>query len=210
MKALIYKDLMAQKKAMALLVAVITFMGTYMYSQGKPFLLPLVFVLIPIIMLSILFGTDMQSKADLYIIPSPLKRRTIVLSRYAIVWGFACIGALISILIILFSKNNDFPIPWYLVASFSLLLNTLGAIVQLPLMYKFGIEKAKLIFMLIYFSFFATMAYIGENKELITGLIHKIAGLHVPVISLIVLTITIVFNLTSFLISATIYERMEF
>lgn len=85
MKALIYKDLVALKKTGLLslvILAVVCFIGI---RQEAVLMLPFIFVLIPVILLGILFGSDTQSRVDSYIIPGPVKRSTIVLSRYSFV-----------------------------------------------------------------------------------------------------------------------------
>jgi hypothetical protein len=210
MKALIYKDLMAQKKTLALTVILILVLTTDKIFEGSLMLLPLLFLLLPIILVRILFGTDMQCGIDKYIIPAPVKRKTIVLSRYALVWGMAGIGVIVAIIVGLFDKNLSAALPWYLIAPVMLLLNTIGAGIQLPLIYKFGMDKSNIVFMLIYFSFFGAMSYVGKNKELIAELISKLTTLNIGVISLIIFAIAIIFNLASFYMAAAVYERTEF
>ena len=74
MKALIYKDLVALKKTGLLslvILAVVCFIGIW---QEAVLMLPFIFVLVPVILLGILFGSDTQSRVDSYIIPGPVKR----------------------------------------------------------------------------------------------------------------------------------------
>lgn len=54
--------------------------GFYTVRQGNVMALPLMFILVPLILLGMLWGSDTQSNVDQYIIPGPVKRRTIVLS----------------------------------------------------------------------------------------------------------------------------------
>ena len=91
MKALIYKDIVSLKKALAALVGIVLVLSFVFFTRGQVHLLPLFFVLIPIILVGLFFGKDTLSNVDQYIIPSPVRRSTIVLSRYAIVC-FGCHG----------------------------------------------------------------------------------------------------------------------
>lgn len=211
MIALIYKDLIALKKALFSLVSIMFFVGFYTVRQGKILTLPLMFILIPLILLGMLWGSDTQSNVDQYIIPGPVKRRTIVLSRYVVVWIVAVIGTLFTILLKLFLKDGTLlKIPWYLIAVAMPLLITIISVIQLPLMYKFGAEKARLVFVALYFIVFAFFSYIGGNKELVAGFINKLILLDPRIIGLAIMGVTLLLNTISFALSTVIYSKKEF
>ena len=211
MKALMYKDLVALKKALLSLVLVMLFVGFYTVRQGNIMTLPLMFILVPLILLGMLFGSDAQSNVDQYIITSPVKRRTIVLSRYAFVWIVAIVGTLFTILLKLFLKDGVLlELPWYLIVVTMPLLVTIISVIQLPLMYKFGTEKARLIFVALYFVVFAIFSYIGGNKDLIAGFIDKLILLDLKIIGLAIMGFTLLINVISFALSTSIYAKKEF
>ncbi len=211
MIALMYKDLAALKKALVLLVIILFLVGFYTVHQGKVMTLPLMFMLVPLILIGMLWGSDTKSNVDQYIIPGPIKRRTIVLSRYAFVWIIAVIGALFAVSLKLFVKDSALSeIPWYVIAAAMLLLATAISVIQLPLMYKFGAEKARLIFVALYFIVFAFFSYIGGNKDLIVKLLDRLILLDLRIIGLAIMGVTLLLNTISFTISAAIYAKKEF
>ncbi|HHX19374.1 MAG TPA: ABC-2 transporter permease [Clostridiaceae bacterium] len=211
MIALMYKDLVALKKALFLLVIILFLVGFYTMQQGKVMALPLMFMLVPLILIGMLWGSDTKSNVDQYIIPGPIKRRTIVLSRYAFVWIVAVIGAVFAVLLKLFAKDSVLSeIPWYLIAVALLFLTTVVSVIQLPLMYKFGAEKARLIFVALYFIVFAFFSYVGGNKDLIIKLFDRLILFDLRIIGLAILGVTFLLNAVSFTLSAAIYAKKEF
>ncbi|MGI6579089.1 MAG: ABC-2 transporter permease [Saccharofermentanales bacterium] len=211
MIALIYKDLIALRKALFSLVFIMFIVGFITVQQGNIITLPMMFILIPLILLGMLWGSDTKSNVDQYIIPGPVTRRTIVLSRYVFVWIVAVIGTLFTILLKLFLRDGILlEIPWYLIAVTMPLLVTAISMIQLPLMYKFGAEKARLIFVVLYFVVFALFSYIGSNKELIAKFMDKLTLLDLKIIGLAVMGVTLLLNIVSFALSTTIYTKKEF
>lgn len=211
MKALIYKDLIALKKTVLFLLAVLAVVSFGAFRQRAVLMLPMIFVLIPIILLGILFGSDTQSRSDLYIISGPIKRRSIVLSRYAFVWCIALIGILFTIALKLLANEEVLAeIPYHLIVTTMLLFTTLIAVIQLPLMYKFGAEQGRLIFLVLYFTIFALFTYIGGQKEFLSELMSNLKNINLSVISLILIGITLLLNGASFALSVTIYAKKEF
>jgi hypothetical protein len=211
MIALIYKDLIALRKALFSLVFIMFIVGFITVRQGNIMTLPLMFILVPLILLGMLWGSDTKSNVDQYIIPGPVTRKTIVLSRYVFVWIVAVIGTLFTILLKLFLKDGILlEIPWYLIAVTMPLLVTAISMIQLPLMYKFGAEKARLIFVVLYFVVFALFSYIGGNKELIAKFMDKLILLDLKIIGLAVMGVTLLLNIVSFALSTTIYTKKEF
>ncbi|HHU53340.1 MAG TPA: ABC-2 transporter permease [Clostridiaceae bacterium] len=211
MIALIYKDLVALRKALFSLIFIMFIVGFLTVRQGNIMTLPLMFILVPLILLGMLWGSDTKSNVDQYIIPGPVTRRTIVFSRYVFVWIVAVIGTLFTILLKLFLRDGILlEIPWYLIAVTMPLLITIISVIQLPLMYKFGAEKARLIFVVLYFVVFALFSYIGSNKELIAKFMDKLILLDLKIIGLAIMGVTILLNIISFALSTAIYTKKEF
>ncbi|MGB4610038.1 MAG: ABC-2 transporter permease [Saccharofermentanales bacterium] len=211
MIALIYKDLVALRKALFSLIFIMFIVGFLTVRQGNIMTLPLMFILVPLILLGMLWGSDTKSNVDQYIIPGPVTRKTIVLSRYVFVWIVAVIGTLFTILLKLFLRDGILlEIPWYLIAVTMPLLVTAISMIQLPLMYKFGAEKARLIFVVLYFVVFALFSYIGGNKELIAKFMDKLILLDLRLIGLAILGVSLLLNIVSFALSTAIYTKKEF
>ena len=209
MKALIYKDLISIKNALLLQFAVIIGLGIYFYKENQLVLIPLFFILVPVIILGMLFGMDNQYSTNKYLIASGISRKKIVLSRYTIIWAMSLLAILISLLVG-FNKNpltKDVPI--ILILSALLLITSIVGVFELPLMYKFGAEKARFIFVILYFIVFAFFSTISSNKEWVLEYINKGLTMDKTLLALVIFVVTIIFHIISVLISIKIFENKE-
>ena len=209
MKALIYKDLISIKNALLLQFAVIIGLGIYFYKENQLVLIPLFFILIPIILLGMVFGIDNQYSTDKYLISSGISRKKIVFSRYTIIW-FMSIFAMALSFIVGFNKNPlTKEIPLILILSSLFFITSIVGVVELPLMYKFGAEKARLVFVILYFVVFAFFSTISSNKEWLLEYVNKGLTMDKTLLSLIIFTITIIVHTISVFISIKIFENKE-
>lgn len=209
MKALIYKDLISIKNALLLQFAVIIGLGIYFYKENQLVLIPLFFILIPIILLGMVFGIDNQYSTDKYLISSGISRKKIVFSRYTIIW-FMSIFAMALSFVVGFNKNPlTKEIPLILILSSLFFITSIVGVVELPLMYKFGAEKARLVFVILYFLVFAFFSTISSNKEWLLEYVNKGLTMDKTLLSLIIFAITIIVHSISVFISIKIFENKE-
>ena len=209
MKALIYKDLISIKNALLLQFAVIIGLGIYFYKENQLVLIPLFFILIPIILLGMVFGIDNQYSTDKYLISSGISRKKIVFSRYTIIW-FMSLFAMALSFVVGFNKNPlTKEIPLILILSSLFFITSIVGVVELPLMYKFGAEKARLVFVILYFVVFAFFSTISSNKEWLLEYVNKGLTMDKTLLSLIIFAITIIVHTLSVFISIKIFENKE-
>ena len=209
MKALIYKDLISIKNALLLQFVIIIALGIYFYKENQLVLIPLFFILVPVIILGMLFGMDNQYSTNKYLIASGISRKKIVLSRYTIIWAMSLLAILISLLVG-FNKNPlTKDVPLILILSALLLVTSIVGVFELPLMYKFGAEKARFIFVILYFIVFAFFSTISSNKEWILEYINKGLTMDKTLLALVIFVVTIIFHIISVLISIKIFENKE-
>ena len=209
MKALIYKDLISIKNALLLQFVVIIGLGIYFYKENQLVLIPLFFILIPIIVLGMVFGIDNQYSTDKYLISSGISRKKIVFSRYTIIW-FMSLFAIALSFVVGFNKNSlTKEIPLILILSSLFFITSIVGVVELPLMYKFGAEKARLVFVILYFVVFAFFSTISSNKEWLLEYVNKGLTMDKTLLSLIIFTITIIVHALSVFISIKIFENKE-
>lgn len=209
MKALIYKDLISIKNALLLQFAVIIGLGIYFYKENQLVLIPLFFILIPIILLGMVFGIDNQYSTDKYLISSGISRKKIVFSRYTIIW-FMSLFAIALSFVVGFNKNPlTKEIPLILILSSLFFITSIVGVVELPLMYKFGAEKARLVFVILYFLVFAFFSTISSNKEWLLEYVNKGLTMDKTLLSLIIFAITIIVHSISVFISIKIFENKE-
>lgn len=209
MKALIYKDLISIKNALLLQFVIIIALGIYFYKENQLVLIPLFFILVPVIILGMVFGMDNQYSTNKYLIASGISRKKIVLSRYTIIWAMSLLAILISLLVG-FNKNPlTKDVPLILILSALLLITSIVGVFELPLMYKFGAEKARFIFVILYFIVFAFFSTISSNKEWILEYINKGLTMDKTLLALVIFVVTIIFHIISVLISIKIFENKE-
>lgn len=209
MKALIYKDLISIKNALLLQFVVIIGLGIYFYKENQLVLIPLFFILIPIILLGMVFGIDNQYSTDKYLISSGISRKKIVFSRYTIIW-FMSLFAMALSFVVGFNKNPlTKEIPLILILSSLFFITSIVGVVELPLMYKFGAEKARLVFVILYFVVFAFFSTISSNKEWLLEYVNKGLTMDKTLLSLIIFAITIIVHALSVFISIKIFENKE-
>lgn len=209
MKALIYKDLISIKNALLLQFAVIIGLGLYFYKENQLVLIPLFFILIPIILLGMVFGVDNQYSTNKYLISSGISRKKIVFSRYTIIW-FMSLFAMALSFVVGFNKNPlTKEIPLILLISSLFFITSIVGVVELPLMYKFGAEKARFIFVILYFIVFAFFSTISSNKEWLLEYVNKGLTMDKTLLSLIIFAITIIVHSISVFISIKIFENKE-
>lgn len=209
MKALIYKDLISIKNALLLQFVIIIALGIYFYKENQLVLIPLFFILVPVIILGMVFGIDNQYSTNKYLISSGISRKKIVFSRYTIIW-FMSLFAIALSFVVGFNKNPlTKEIPLILILSSLFFITSIVGVVELPLMYKFGAEKARLVFVILYFLVFAFFSTISSNKEWLLEYVNKGLTMDKTLLSLIIFTITIIVHALSVFISIKIFENKE-
>lgn len=209
MKALIYKDLISIKNALLLQFVIIVGLGIYFYKENQLVLIPLFFILVPVILLGMVFGIDNQYSTNKYLISSGISRKKIVISRYMIIL-FMSLFAIGLSFVVGFDKNPlTKEIPMLLILSSLFFITSIVGVVELPLMYKFGAEKARFIFVILYFIVFAFFSTVSSNKEWLLEYINKGLSMDKTILTLLIFVTTIIIHLLSIFSSIKIFENKE-
>lgn len=141
MNAIIFNDIVVNKKSLLLLVALVSlfvFLGNE-YAA-------LIFLVAPLSLLSILFNSDLKNGTYLFLFTSPIKKSDLILSRLFFPIIFGIIGGMFNF-IYLYKKTN-IQTNYILLISVSLLiLNLLSASFFILIISKFGPDQSKLVFM---------------------------------------------------------------
>ena len=210
MKALIYKDLISIKKALILQFVIIIGLGLYFYKENQLVLIPLFFILVPVILLGMVFGIDNQYSTNKYLVSSGISRKKIVISRYLIILFMSVLAIGLSF-VVGFDKNPlTKEIPMLLILSSLFFITSIVGVVELPLMYKFGAEKARFIFVILYFIVFAFFSTISSNKEWLLEYINKGLSMDKTILTLLIFVTTIIIHLLSIFSSIKIFENKDF
>ncbi|WP_049689956.1 ABC-2 transporter permease [Anaerococcus jeddahensis] len=209
MKALIYKDLISIKNALLLQFVIIVGLGIYFYKENQLVLIPLFFILVPVILLGMVFGMDNQYSTNKYLISSGISRKKIVISRYMIIL-FMSLFAIGLSFVVGFDKNPlTKEIPLILILSALFFITSIVGVVELPLMYKFGAEKARLVFVILYFIVFAFFSTVSSNKEWLLEYINKGLTMNKTLLALLIFILTIIIHALSVFSSIKIFENKE-
>lgn len=223
-QGLIMKDLLQLKNYKKTLISFIfIFCATsiiQLFSGGGTNLLSILPVMITLGfgMFSIAsFNYDEMSKTDRYIRSLPISIKEIVLSKYLFAIGSTIIGALIGIpltiiLSALFARGE------LLINLFEIVFVSLGGIlglsiieaIQIPCIYKFGAEKARMQIFII------TIVLLVVFALLIGGIFYwlerwaiDISSLK-PIVPFVLVGLIVLVYHTSYKIAYKIYEKKEF
>ncbi len=210
MKALIYKDLVAVKKYFILFTLAILATIIYSFKEGQILIIMGLFTLIPIALTSTFFDVDLKSNINQYLIGLGIDRKRIVISRYAIIWIFGIFAMLI---VLIFNikypdSKENFNLP--LILSLTLFLTNFVCPFQLPFMYKYGSQKARMIFTLIYFLIFLGVNQIWKNNQIAIDFINKVSNFNLNFLSIIIVGITVLLNVVSLKLSIHFYKNKDF
>lgn len=208
MKALIYKDLVAVKKYFILFTLIILAMIFYSFKEGQILIIMGFFILIPIALVNTFFDVDLKSNINQYLIGLGIDRKRIVISRYAIIWIFGIFSLLVVVLFNVKYPDKIFHLPLSL--SLMLFLTNFVCLVQLPFMYKFGSQKSRMVFTLIYFLIFIGVNHIRKNNQIVIDFINKGLHLNLNLISLIILGLTVLLSAISLTLSIKAFKNKDF
>ncbi len=190
MKGLILKDLFNLKKQGKVYILFIAFYSLIAFSTGdSSFLGVMIFIfctLLPVTALSY----DERAQWDKYGLTMPIDRKDMVISKYIL--GIIC--AIIGLVLMLIFSTI---LPSDMEGNVSLLVSLFGASVillsiVLPINFKFGVEKGRLLMMLIFFLPAAIiMALAKSNASIPVDKIIDIIPYALPIISVITLIISL-------------------
>ncbi|MDO4666169.1 MAG: ABC-2 transporter permease [Actinomycetaceae bacterium] len=209
MRAAFYKDLVANRTnliVLGMITAVMTGLGIY---ANQLIIFPFLFGMIGMLHFTGTFARDSESKVNRTILAGPTARSELVNLNYLITLilgaaAFTITGALAFIMAEMPWKNT------VLVASFAFAATLLLVIIQLPLFYKYGPEKARFFLVAVFIVVFAGSSFIGSDKQVIFDWIAK-ALTWPPLASAgILLAATLAFTAASLWLSRRIVADQEF
>ena len=211
MKGLILKDLLNLKGNIKFILLFIIMFG-FMSSLGDGNVNNFIGVIIVLCTTMIVstFSYDDLNKWDSYVLTMPINRNDIVLSKYLTMLIFSFIGVLVSLIVsvtIGYFKNT-------LILNETLLINALilsisvgfGSLI-LPLIYKFGTERARLLMILCFLVPTLALLVFKSILENISSPISIEIILNTLVYSLPF--VAILLFVISYFISSKIYSKKE-
>ena len=211
MKGLILKDLLNLKGNIKFILLFIIMFG-FMSSLGDGNVNNFIGVIIVLCTTMIVstFSYDDLNKWDSYVLTMPINRNDIVLSKYLTMLIFSFIGVLVSLIVsvtIGYCKNTLILNETLLINALILSISVCFGSLILPLIYKFGTERARLLMILCFLVPTLALLVFKSILENISSPISIEIILNTLVYSLPF--VAILLFVISYFISSKIYSKKE-
>ncbi|HBG5209276.1 TPA: ABC-2 transporter permease [Clostridioides difficile] len=211
MKGLILKDLLNLKGNIKFILLFIIMFG-FMSSLGDGNVNNFIGVIIVLCTTMIVstFSYDDLNKWDSYVLTMPINRNDIVLSKYLTMLIFSFIGVLVSLIVsvtIGYFKNTIILNETLLINALILSISVCFGSLILPLIYKFGTERARLLMILCFLVPTLALLVFKSILENISSPISIEIILNTLVYSLPF--VAILLFVISYFISSKIYSKKE-
>lgn len=206
MKGILYKDFLVLKKQGVIILGCLLLYGIIALFGGNDssiFSFAVVFLgtMLPVTALAY----DEQAKWDKYALSMPVSRTEMVVSKYLLCLIVFAVAGILNLGVELIQKKGIIDMDAVLVSLAVLSLGILYVSVMLPLLFRFGVEKGRLMILLVVFvpaGIFMLLDWAGvsvpkSNTEMTVLL--KI----LPVVALAALILSV-------LVSVAIYQKKEF
>jgi hypothetical protein len=208
-KGLLIKDLLVLRKTgriFLMLIGLYLVMSIFMHTDMGPMM---VFICG---MLSIsTFAYDEQAKWDGYALTMPVSKRDLVLSKYVVAIILCFVGAVAGAVLSVASKLNAPLINWnsiLITSGVALCASYLFNSLALPLLYKFGAEKSRVVLLACYaVPLIAASLVLNELEKSSGALLRLQSLLNLGAILLPFVTIAVLF--LSYRISLHIFNKKD-
>lgn len=209
MKGLLYKDFYCLKQNLKYIFVVLLLYGFIFIPQGNSGILGAIVIIFPMLVITTL-SYDHAGKWNRFALTMPITRKMLVRSKYILFLIMLLFGMLVGVIFsltsMLFHRNFDVietGLEMGAVAATALWSGTL----LLPLIYRFGVERARL-FLLLLFALFGggimASVSIAKNSSFPTFTPQQLT-----LFTGIFLIVSIVCYAISYCISVKIYQRKE-
>lgn len=216
---LVLKDIMIQKKQIVfafayLLLIMFAFqsLGEVMFSAG------IVAFTYMLVMTSCAF--EDKNKADVMLNSLPLKKSTIVLAKYASVFVYFVLGTAAYSILTSILGIMELPIKIYPLT----LKNFIGGLVgvslmsgiYLPVFFKVGYTRSKILNFILFFVFFFGISYLMgifkeyQNSALLKNIAELLQNNGDAVIAAIIFVLILIIEAVSYYVSLKLYKSREF
>lgn len=206
MKGILYKDFLVLKKQGVIILGCLLLYGIIALFGGDDssiFSFAVVFLgtMLPVTALAY----DEQAKWDKYALSMPVSRTEMVVSKYLLCLIVFAVAGILNLSVELIQKKGIIDMDAVLVSLVVLSLGILYVSVMLPLLFRFGVEKGRLMILLVVFvpvGIFMLLDWAGvsmpKSDTEITALLKIL-----PVVALAALILSV-------LVSVAIYQKKEF
>ena len=213
MAGLIYKDFCLMSKSGKMLLLMLAIFGVVGIFQGEPgFFLGMIEMLMIILPVNC-FSYDRAAEWDAFVAASPVGRQKAVAARYLWTFIISALGAM-STLLLGFAATLIHPeilfreILWS--GGFGLSVSLFAMGVMMPIIYKYGVEKSRMVMMLLFLIPFVTMMLVSSMMKAGWAIsLPEISDAAAEQALIVVLPGVMLFYGLSYLLSVRVYNRKE-
>lgn len=206
MKGLILKDLLNLKGTFKTLGVMMLLFTVVFVPAGNDFIFGIIIVMLAMMVITTMSYDDL-AKWDSYALTMPVTRKEMVLSKYLVLGILTISGAILSLIVGIMEimiMGRSFSMEILAIIGVLLLIALVFGSLMLPLIYKFGAEKARLMLILCIL--------------IPMGIIFILEKMNIPIPTdanpwiylLLLIGFTLGGLILSFVISLRIYEKKEF
>ncbi|KAA8719893.1 ABC-2 transporter permease [Corynebacterium spheniscorum] len=209
MKAVLYKDFTVNRNYL-LILAVITLVlsGLSIYMR-EPVIFLFLFAMIGLLYFTAVFARDAESNVNRTLLAGPITKTLLVNANYLALVILGVVAFVVSGIVVTVMTS----MPWQdavFFASGSFTITLLLSIIQLPLFYKFGPDKARLFYIAVFILVFAGSQFLGDHKDSLYEWVAQILTLPALANAGILLGSTLVLAVISLVASRAIMAQKEF
>lgn len=213
MRGLVLKDFYNMKSSLLILIGIVIFLNivSIIEGEGSGSITTTILVMLPMIIATNTIGMDEKTKWDNYAMTMPISRKDVVKSKYVTLITIVGLTTVVIVAINIFLQGLKGEILLSNILeniSLNLSIGMILSAIIIPIVCKFGLEKARIALM----TFIIIPIFIGSYLE---GNLAQFIGYSnievlVSYIAYILLAIAFLACLISYLISVKIYEKKEF
>ena len=214
MKGLILKDLLNLKKAIKTMLIVGIAYSIFFSTVQPTFLTGILTLLFSMQSLSS-FSYDEYAKWDSYALTFPISRKDLILSKYILFMIFPIIGSVLSIILStiigLFKQTLMVEEIFASAMGFLFSMEILFLII-LPLIFKFGIERGRIMITIVGFSIFGILFLVIKLIQALNLPFLSLEQIYAltPIIPWIALVMVALIAYLSYQVSLRIVEKKEY
>lgn len=202
MKGLLIKDLLNVKnQAKIYILLLLLYLGFSLLTQNFYFASSML-ILLSVILVINTFAYDEKAKWDKYALTMNCQRKHLVLEKYVLSICLMIIGFFLSLSLSFFVNSQDRKE----VILVSLLVLAVGIFILslvLPILFKFGVEKGRLLMMLIILIPSVLVGLLNFENIFFSSTLITYLPILIPIATILIL-------LLSVLVSLSIYSKKEF
>ena len=208
MIALIYKDIITLRKSLALALIMGVFLTIQSITKNDILSFSFISALFPMSLMIASLAYDSKAKFETFAFSTPLKRSSYIISKMFFSLGFGILGAIITLVFLI--SNKAMIEVLIIVPILSLLISLTIPTIFLMLAVKFGVEKARIILVAIYFVFVGLGMILKERVDILKSVVALFENIPAYTIGLALIVFCTILIIILIKISIYIINNKEY